>query len=72
VLVIRSHLDAFHTSPRITPFITGGLLDVMESFFTQSKFSNNPTEIKTYVCWAIRGDGPAYYKLPTPQNCKLP
>lgn len=40
-------------------------------FFEQKEYANNPATIAKYARWAIRGDGPALYSNPTPEDCIL-
>ena len=47
------------------------ILKAVKKLFNEAEFCNQPTKIREYVCWALRGDGPAYYKLPTPQTCNI-
>ena len=47
------------------------ILETVKKFFEQLEFANQPQKIHEYTCWALRPDGPAYYKVPTPQSSKL-
>ena len=47
------------------------ILETVKKFFEQLEFANQPQKICEYVCWVLRPDGPAYYKVPTPQSSKL-
>ncbi|KAI0298193.1 hypothetical protein BC826DRAFT_907194 [Russula brevipes] len=48
------------------------ILKDVKKFFDKTEFLNQPVKIREYVRWALRGDGPAYYQLPTPQSCNVP
>jgi hypothetical protein len=49
--------------------IASTILDAVKTFFEQPEFVNQPERIREYVRWALRGDGPAYYRIPTPKTC---
>lgn len=42
----------------------------VEEFFKRDKFVNAPTRIARYAQWAVRGDGPALWRVPTPRDCE--
>jgi hypothetical protein len=44
-------------------------LNIVDKFFQSPQFTNNPTAVKEYAEWAIRGDGPMIYATPTPIGC---
>ena len=35
------------------------------------EFLDQREKIREYVRWTLRGDGPAYYQVPTPQTCNV-
>jgi hypothetical protein len=38
-------------------------------FFNGSAYANKPKAIAKYSKWAIRGNGPALFRKPTPLEC---
>ncbi|KAF8149985.1 hypothetical protein B0H34DRAFT_731990 [Crassisporium funariophilum] len=40
----------------------------VKTFFKQGSMANNPAAIAAYAKWALTPDGPALYKVPTPQD----
>jgi hypothetical protein len=51
--------------------IASGILDTVKTFFEQPEFVNQPERIREYVRWALQGDGPGYYRIPTPKTCTV-
>ena len=51
--------------------LASGILEEVTKFFKNSEFISQPAKIREYVRWAVKGDGPAYYKNPTPQASKV-
>lgn len=52
--------------------LAGDILQAIKKFFDKPEFLKQPAKIREYVHWALRGDGPAYYQIPTPQSCSVP
>ena len=46
------------------------ILDSIKKFFEGDEFAGRPEKIHDYVLWALRPGGPAYYGVPTPQECR--
>lgn len=46
-------------------------LKLVDRFFEGSDYVNNPYAIAKYAQWAIRGDGPSLYSIPTPIDCTV-
>jgi hypothetical protein len=44
-------------------------LNIVDKFLQSPQFTDNPTEVKEYAEWAIRGDEPVIYATPTPIRC---
>ncbi|KAJ7195085.1 hypothetical protein GGX14DRAFT_404224 [Mycena pura] len=44
-------------------------LDVVKDFFAAEKYANDRTAIRTYARYAVRADGPGFWKTPTPTTC---
>ncbi|KAF8140744.1 hypothetical protein K438DRAFT_2030436 [Mycena galopus ATCC 62051] len=42
---------------------------VVDAFFATKKYLGNPTAIRDYAKYALRVDGPATWKTPTPESC---
>jgi hypothetical protein len=38
-------------------------------FFKDEGYANRPKDIARYARWAIRGDGPGLFGIPTPIGC---
>jgi hypothetical protein len=51
--------------------VASGVLEAVKKFFEKDEFANKPHEIRDYAHWALKPDGPAYYKVPTPKSCKV-
>ncbi|KAF8802531.1 hypothetical protein BYT27DRAFT_6764428 [Phlegmacium glaucopus] len=51
--------------------IASGTLNTVKVFFEKPEFAGQPEKIREYVRWALRGDGPAYYRIPTPKVCTV-
>ena len=45
-------------------------IQVVENFFKGDEFINNPSRIAAYAKWAVRNNGPALWRVPTPENCR--
>jgi hypothetical protein len=41
----------------------------VKKIFESEEFAGHPVKIQAYVDWALRGDGPAHYSQPTPEDC---
>ena len=41
----------------------------VKSFFEQDAYVNHSDQVKAYISWALRPDGPAFHKTPTPITC---
>jgi len=48
------------------------VLQAIKKFFDKPEFLKQSAKIREYVRWALRGDGPAHYQIPTPQSCSVP
>jgi hypothetical protein len=46
-------------------------VQLVEEFFKTDEFANDPTHIVWYAKWAVRKDGPAIFRVPTPEDCKV-
>lgn len=44
---------------------------LVDRFFQEKDYVNNPSKISQYAQWATRGDGPALYSTPTPMACTV-
>ncbi|KAF8191846.1 hypothetical protein K438DRAFT_871579 [Mycena galopus ATCC 62051] len=42
---------------------------VVDAFFATKEYLGNPTAIRDYAKYALRVDGPATWKTPTPESC---
>ncbi|KAI9436780.1 hypothetical protein F5148DRAFT_1294502 [Russula earlei] len=51
--------------------IASSILTEIQKFFDKMMFHNKPEKIREYVRWALSPGGPAYYKMPTPQECRV-
>ena len=51
--------------------LASGILDSIKQFFEGAEFAGRPEKIRDYVLWALRPGGPAYYGVPTPQECRV-
>jgi hypothetical protein len=51
--------------------LASGILDSIKKFFESAEFAGSPNKILEYVLWALRPGGPAYYGVPTPQECRV-
>ncbi|KAH9953734.1 hypothetical protein BJV74DRAFT_891889 [Russula compacta] len=47
------------------------ILEAITKFFNCDMFINQPEKIQDHIHWAIKGDGPAYYKTPTLKNSNI-
>lgn len=43
-------------------------LKAVKKIFESEDFAGQPVKIRAYVDWALRGDGPAHYSQPTPED----
>lgn len=48
--------------------IAADVLLHVKSFFATPKYKDQPKNIKAYVKWALKPDGPAFYLVPTPEG----
>jgi hypothetical protein len=48
------------------------ILNAVKNHFNGAQFLDSPDAIRQYVRWALKPDGPAYYKSPTPQGSNVP
>ncbi|KAH9980445.1 hypothetical protein BJV74DRAFT_887849 [Russula compacta] len=55
----------------VTSKLASGILEAITKFFNCDMFINQPEKIRDHIHWAIKGDGPAYYKTPTPKNSNI-
>ena len=44
---------------------------IIDRFFQEKDYVNNPSKISQYAQWATCGDGPALYSTPTPMACTV-
>jgi hypothetical protein len=44
-------------------------VQVVEEFFKAERFAKDPSRIAQYAQWALRHNGPALWRVPTPQDC---
>ncbi|KAJ7483081.1 hypothetical protein B0H11DRAFT_2279883 [Mycena galericulata] len=44
-------------------------LEVVDELFQTSEYRDQPIAIRAYAGYASRFDGPAFWKVPTPENC---
>ncbi|KAH9956941.1 hypothetical protein BJV74DRAFT_891454 [Russula compacta] len=51
--------------------LASGILEAITKFFNCDMFINQPEKIQDHIHWAIKGDGPAYYKTPTLKNSNV-
>ena len=51
--------------------LASSVLEAVKKFFERSEFPNQPQKIRDYVRGALKPDGAAYYRFPTPQSCKV-
>jgi len=51
--------------------LASGILDSIKKFFESAEFAGGPDKIREYVLWALRPGGPAYYGIPTLQECRV-
>ena len=45
-------------------------VQVVEQFFKGDEFVNKPTRIAQYANWAVKNNGLALWRVPTPENCR--
>ncbi|KAF8184071.1 hypothetical protein K438DRAFT_1974663 [Mycena galopus ATCC 62051] len=44
-------------------------VDVVDALYKTKEYLDQPTTIRGHVKYALRHDGPAFFKVPTPENC---
>ncbi|KIJ62153.1 hypothetical protein HYDPIDRAFT_30702 [Hydnomerulius pinastri MD-312] len=50
-------------------FFSSEAVRVVEAFFRQSQFADNPVAIADYARYAMRDNGPVMWRVPTPKDC---
>jgi hypothetical protein len=45
-------------------------VEYVKAFFDSNEFKDRPDRVKSYTKWALRQNGPAYFEVPTPKECK--
>ena len=51
-------------------FFGSRAIQVVEHFFKGNEFIDKPSRIAQYAKWAVRNNGPALWRVPTPENCR--
>ncbi|KAG5650966.1 hypothetical protein H0H81_010388 [Sphagnurus paluster] len=46
-------------------------INVVKEYFSQPQYANDEQAVRKYVMWALRRNGPALFKLPTPEECTV-
>ncbi|KAJ7217496.1 hypothetical protein B0H12DRAFT_1032086, partial [Mycena haematopus] len=44
-------------------------VDAVDALYKSKTYLDNPSVIRAHVKYALRVDGPAFFKVPIPENC---
>ena len=69
--LILTQNQAYQRMKSRKSLLASGILDSIKKFFESAEFAGRPDKIREYVLWALRPGGPAYYGIPTPQECRV-
>jgi hypothetical protein len=74
IFIIHSHCLKSQVNNRLyakRSSIGSRAVQVIEDFFRGDAFGKNSACIAQYAQWAVTKHGPALWRIPTPQNCRV-